>query len=244
MSIKFGTTNILESGTVTATSEENNYPKERLFDRYLGLMWKATSTATQTVKVDQGATGNLEIDTLVIPAGHNLDGCTLTFEYSANDADWYDQVTSWVQSGSGLIVKTGTARTQRYWRVVISGASSASEAAEVFMTLLAAFASVGPEGLKTAYRRNVLRDESMGGVAQFVKLGAERRVYAFSLLNMDATDYATFQAILTGWDGCKPFVFVDHDDETLFAEIEGAPGAAHKPGIFKDSDQITLVEVL
>ena len=66
--------NILENSTVTTTNENSDYPKWRLHDRDIGKLFKGTSTANHTIKADQGASPQYDVDTLIIPAGHNLIG--------------------------------------------------------------------------------------------------------------------------------------------------------------------------
>src|SRR4030042_6311262 len=84
--------NILESGTVTVTSEDTAYPKYRLYDRDIGKLSKKTAQSlllygsghlygtgkkygqgsSHVISVDQGSV-SYEIDRLIIPAGHNLN---------------------------------------------------------------------------------------------------------------------------------------------------------------------------
>jgi len=233
--IKFGIVNLLELGTVTVTSEASGYPKHRLFDRFLGRMWKATGTAEQVIKVDQGAAGNQAVDALVVPAGHNLDGCTCYWEYSTDDfAADINVAAQWTQSGSGLILKTlGSALTKRYWRLRITGASVAPEVGECFMTELKEISSAGPEELVTTRVFNVARSESLGGVGGYLVRGAARRMWEFSLKNMESAEYDVLDALLQGWAGANPFVFVDPDGAAHFVEIVGEVQISHRPGVFK-----------
>jgi hypothetical protein len=53
VSIKAGWINILETSLVTVTSADPNYPAYRLYDGYLGKMWKSSAAAWQNIIVDQ-----------------------------------------------------------------------------------------------------------------------------------------------------------------------------------------------
>lgn len=91
-------TNILESSTVTSTpAADASYPAYRLYDRHVGRKYQCGSSAPITIDINQGATGNTEIDTLIIPANHNLDGliCQLQYitslSYTACDTGDFDE---------------------------------------------------------------------------------------------------------------------------------------------------------
>lgn len=221
--MKIGWVNLLEDGTVTVTSSETLYPSYRLYDRIFGRMWKATSTSTQTIQVDQGASGTQAIDALVIPSGHNLHGCNLQWQYSDNGSAWSDAVTDWTQSGSGIIVKQATASsTHRYWKLEIAGASSAPYCAEVFMTLLYTF-SDPLLGLRRQSDRIVTRQVSYTGFPHVIKQGRTKRQFNGSLVILNATDLSNFETFMDAWDGSKPFYITDFDGNQYFAEFTEEP---------------------
>src|SRR5574343_988819 len=165
--------NVLQNSTVTVTSSATGKDAYRLYDNLFGRQWVATSTSTQTIHVDRGA-GSLDpVDTLIIPEGHLLSGCGMTFERSANLLSWSPIVTGWTQSGSALILKQGAAtNTDRYLRCVISGASVAPQAGEVWMGLLTTFASGLSIGTRHRLSPAQITQESLyGKTAHSVSLG-------------------------------------------------------------------------
>lgn len=105
MSIKCAYKNILETSLVslTAGTEDSVYPLYRLYDRNIGRLFKPTLAETIEIKADQGATGNLAVDRLLIPAGHNLDGMTLDIFYSEDDINYTPATPRWTPSGNGLM---------------------------------------------------------------------------------------------------------------------------------------------
>lgn len=76
--------NILETGTVTVTSENTSFPKYRLYDRDIGKLFKGNSTPPKfNITDNQGAT-IYEVNRLILPADHNLNGLALQLQYSIN----------------------------------------------------------------------------------------------------------------------------------------------------------------
>lgn len=234
--MKIGFINLLESSTVTVTSEASGYDGYRLYDRFLKRMWKATSVSAQTIKADQGASGSEEVNALIIPAGHNLDGVTIYFEYSTDDfsADINEAVSNWSQSGTGIIVKTfSPALTKRYWRVRLTGLSVVPEVGEIFITKLYEFTAqpLGP-GLRFGKMRNVMRTISPSGVSSFNELGDARRIKEFVITNISSSELSDFQDWSDEWAGKKPFYVEDVEEEQYFAEIDGEfmfeAGAKHR----------------
>lgn len=234
--IAIGHINILETGTVTATSAAAGYPAYRLYDRYGGLMWKGTSTADQTIQVDQGATSILVVSALFIPEGHNLSGCTIYWERSDNGSAW-TEVDHWTQSGSGAILRNAASDlTHRYHRVRITGASAAAEVGECIITKMNAFASVKPEDVQNPWEWNVRRTVTPAGVASYIEDGERPEVENFRLGFMDAADWAICSAWLSAWAGSKPFVFSDLNGVTYMAEIIGRPVTRRHPGLLRSVD--------
>lgn len=224
MSIKAAFINILEDGTVTVTSAETDYPAYRLYDRYMGRVCKSTSTATQTIHVDQG-TSPVPVDLLVIPAGHNLGtiGADVSWQYSANNSTWFDAVAAWTQADDLQIVKQAAAPlTKRYWRVVISSMSAAYQIGEIFISLLNSFSAgcqPSTSGSRFGMQGNVQRNESRSGIPQALILGEDRKLREYDIPQASAADLAILQAWDSAWSGGKPFFFEDHAGAQFFAEL-------------------------
>jgi hypothetical protein len=133
--IKTAHINILETGTVTLTAgtEDTSYPLYRLYDRNVGRLFKTTSAVTTEVKVDQGAAAPLSVDTLIVPAGHNLDGITLDIKHSDDDAVYTPAVSQWT-GAAGVIEKSWAPVTKRYWKFIITSPATIPEISELFLT--------------------------------------------------------------------------------------------------------------
>lgn len=215
--------NILESATVTVTSEADGYPAYRLYDGFFGRMWRAASSSTQTIHIDQGA-DPIEIDTLIVPLGHLLSGCTLSFERSPNNADWYPIVDAWVQDGSSAIRKQGLVPSgDRYARVVISGAPTPPEAGEIFISALKAF-QAPLYGARGNHEAAAVRNQGLGGPPHYVMNGPARLVLTYNGKTADPAEQEAYRAWCNAWaDYRRPFYAIDHDGRSGFFEFISDP---------------------
>ena len=84
--IKLCYRNILETGTLSVTSEDTDFPKYRLYDRDIGRLFKGDSFPPNfNITLNQGAVTSYEIDRLLIPAGHNLNTLALKLQYGTSN---------------------------------------------------------------------------------------------------------------------------------------------------------------
>lgn len=242
--MKVSWTNVLQSSTVTVTSAATGYDAYRLYDNLFVRQWVATSTATQTIHVDRGA-GSLEpVDTLIIPAGHLLSGCGMTFERSSNNGTWTPIVTGWTQSGSALILKQGAAtNTDRYLRCVISGASVAPQAGEVWMGLLTTFASGLSIGTRHRLSPTQITQESLyGKTAHSVSLGVALLRIDGQVRSVIASEVDDFES----WFDVTPsgrFFFEDHRGGQYFARFEDQPELEGKAAGFYAVSSLRIAQV-
>ena len=106
-----------------------SFPKDHSIDYRPNTLTRLAAAQTAfNLTLDRGA-GTLEaVDQLVIPAGHNFDGATLTPKSSTTGA-WAGEETSHgatVVSGTGVIAPAWTngSTTQRYLRLSVTAAPS------------------------------------------------------------------------------------------------------------------------
>ena len=213
--------NLLEDGTVTVSpAADSSYPAYRLYDRHIGRSFKFGSVVNpSTIKIDQGATGSTEIDTIIIPNGHNLDGLTLTLEYSENNSDW-TQADQWSQSGTGNIQRTFTAATKRYWRLSVASPSSAPSLYELFLTKSYTWER-NPEELDRINfpEFNVVRVQDAGGRPRFIELGEAREYREYSLYKISGDHRTAIVALNNSWAGKNPFWMKDVDGSLIYGEL-------------------------
>lgn len=109
------------SGTVTASSEDADFPKENATDALDWDYWSPTSLPAW-IRVDAGEARDV---TYMAVAAHNLSskGVTVTPQYSTDDSSWTDATTGQVPNDDGPIMFLFDVTTARYWRLYLSGGS-------------------------------------------------------------------------------------------------------------------------
>jgi len=218
--IKIGYINILETSTVTlvGASEDPDYPLYRLYDRNIGRLAKTDTTDNQDIKVQQLG-GNQVVNTLFIPAGHNLDGVTMNLRYSDDGITYFYASSQWSQSGEGQILKEFAAQTREYWMTNCSAFSNPPEASEYYLTFLYSFVCAPLYGLSDGDHHNVSRNETKSGIAHFLSHGESRRQMSYKLNNISSAEKTEMESWNNEWAGYKPFLFVDHNANVFFAEL-------------------------
>lgn len=251
--IKLYTRNILETGTVTVTgTPDTGYPEARLYDRAFSLYWLDTSTGNYIFHVDQGASGNVSVDTLIVE-NHNFDGENCQWQYSTDDfsGDINDAVTDWAQSGNDRIVKTMIAAlTKRYWRLDVgAGASPATltnpKAGEIFMTYgweFEAQANPEPGYVKTT---NLYWVRSMGNVERSTRRGDRRRRRSYTLM-LSSSNLANFHSALDELNtaGTDIFYIKDHDANTWPCRFVEDPAEDYLHDIARTRVNFEVIEML
>jgi len=237
--------NILENATVTVTNEDADYPKWRLHDRDVGKLFKGTGTAAHTIHADQGASTQYDVDTLIIPAGHNLTGgCQLDWEYSANDADWYDMVTAWAGAAGAIEKEAGAAQNKRYWRLVMTSLAAIPEIPELWMGVRVELQDVVAWGYDEGLQGNVSRMDSVSGRPHFLENGEDReyRNYACKIYNSTVRD--DIEAFFSHSRG-KPFWLKDLDGVWYFMSlVDPNVGPFGRPSLNRFDINLEMIEVL
>ena len=209
--LKLITGNVLETGTVTVTGEDTDYPKERLWDRDANAPWKyTTSAATLTIEAAQ-ASNPAPVDILIVE-GHNFSGKLMAWRHSDDGLSWTDAADPWSQDGPERIVKRiASPVTASYWRLVVADIES-PEAAEVVMGLRALgkpcrWPGPGQEGREP----NVIEHFSKPGHRWASKRGEERWFADYDLQALTGSERATLEECLEEIDHVGNFYIYDHE---------------------------------
>ena len=221
--VKTAYKNILETSTVslTAGTEDPDFPLSRVRDRNISRPFKASAAVTLEVLVDQGAGGSQAIDRLLIPAGHNLDGETLDILWSEDDVSYTPAVSQWVQSGPGLINKSWTTLTKRYWKFTVTTPSSAPEFAEMFITSANSWQRnpARPAGrLDRIF--NVSNLGTTSGSDRFLVHGPSRRRRSYTLPSISEAQKDALILLNDSWAGVKPFWLYDHEGSWMYGRLD------------------------
>lgn len=214
--------NLLESSTVTlsAGTENASYPLYRLYDRDVGKFFKPAAATTIEIKIDQGPYNIQAADRLLIPAGHVLDRRTLDNKYSDNDSAYSPAVVQWIQSGVGLIDKSWSSITHRYWKFIVTSPAMMPMFTELFLTQTYTWEvnPVIPTGeLDDIF--NVENQVTSGGYDRFLIHGIKKRQRNYSVVKRGETQRASIEALNTAWAGSKPFWLCDHEGVWIYGKL-------------------------
>ncbi|MDA8156870.1 MAG: hypothetical protein M0Z52_10540 [Actinomycetota bacterium] len=214
-------TNILETSTVTLSQgyADANYPLYRLYDRDIGRMFQSAAASVLEVKIDQGAGVLNPVDTVFIPAGHNLGGTLMALNYSDDDVNYFTGA-SWTQPDNYLIVQSFGSMAHRYWRLNISAMPMPGQLAELFLTSTYIWERmpVRPGGpFDDVF--NVQAETSGYGRDRFLVHGPSKRQRVYRVQNASAQQYASIKALWGAWAGAKPFWLCDQDGNWIYGKL-------------------------
>jgi len=245
MLIKTCYINILETSNVSlsAGTEDPDYPLYRLYDRDIGKIFSPTQAETIEIKIDQGSSP-LAVDRLLIPAGHNLDGMTLDIKYSDDDINYSPAVSSWVQSGNGIIEKNWGSAIHTYWKFIITSPSGIPQISELFLTQTYEWERnpARPAG-PFEDRFNVERDETAGGNVRYLVHGDPRKYRYYHVPRCTQAQRANIESLYRAWAGSKPFWLCDHEGNWIYGELL-RPIELREEGAGKFSFIFEFLEVL
>ena len=111
--------NVIEGITPTATNEVTDFEGFNVNNWLLYNSWKAGVTGTQDLVFDLGSAKSVDAFAIY---GHNLftEGCSLTLSWSTDDIGYTDAVAAFVVADDGIIFKTFSSQSKRYWRIRIT----------------------------------------------------------------------------------------------------------------------------
>ena len=116
-----GYKNLLDTGTVTASSEETDYEKENAYDDNTYDAWKPSSVSAW-LKVDMGSA--TPCDYWAVYSDNISDqSAIIEFQYSDNDADWTTIGVSVTPNDNKPLIKIFSQVSHRYYRLLMTGAA-------------------------------------------------------------------------------------------------------------------------
>jgi len=226
MTSYIGYNNILETGTVTVTSEATGYEKENAFDWNSFDYWKASASGTVYLTVDAGAATVVDYWAL---AFHDLadNSGTIKAQYSAGGSSpfsWSDLDTVQTPSDGKVIFRPVTQQNVRYYRFEISstGAASAIGALSIGQALTLPYGMQSPF-ITPTYARNkkILNSITEGG--QFVGRSVQNMGQKFTIAQKGCTETwieANWESLIDHIE-IKPFFFLwdqeNHPTEAAYA---------------------------
>lgn len=205
--------NRLETSTVTAGSTVADHPLVRLNDRFIGPQWQGTGP----IVWDQGASP-LTFDTILAPAGHNLNGATLTVETDDNSGFASPTTLGTLVATSSAIRIPCTGAVERYSRLRITSGPGTIQLPELW----ASVAVIAPAAPLLATSPNQVGNftgaESESGVWMAYIQGNPRWEVSWSILGFTRTvrdQFLTFFQAIGG--GGRPFFVLDDENVLRYA---------------------------
>ena len=226
-----GYKNVLETGTVTASTEASGFDKESAYDWRPFTFWQPTAVPASLV-VDMGSA--VDVDYFAL-ASHDLfdNGSTIVLQYSNDNfsGDINDAFTAITPSDNDVIFETFATINERYWRIYVTGGVSSigvtsfGEQTDLTKGMAIRFA---PPTLSRDSK--MITSESNKG--QFLGRSIERTGYP-GMVKLRLLDPAWVRST---WDvfidhaELKPFFFSwddgDYSDEAVLAWTNGKIGPA------------------
>lgn len=118
---RIGYRNLFVDGTVSASSEDADHPKELAYDGLTYDAWRSEGSSTEWLSVSVSPS---EAADYMAVAAHTLAGCTLTPQYSDdNGGSWNDLSVAFVPSDNAPIIWEFDEVTGTNFRLLIESAS-------------------------------------------------------------------------------------------------------------------------
>jgi len=203
-----------------------DFPKFYTIDGRAQSLAKHGSVGAATWVCDRGA-GTLEaIDTLIIPAGHNLGAQTVTVHSDTEGTFATPTLLKSFTSAAGQIMQTFTSpSTERWVRVSFTATGSAWEYGELWLGRKREPAKGPIAAWPRARVPNVKLLTFDSGVTGSVVLGPSRLTYTLSWQHLSGTDLAIFNELdVACTPSCDRFYFQPPDDISALTLMEfGTP---------------------
>jgi len=208
--------NILEGADVTllSGSSEEGFPLYRLFDRNIKRLFK--SAYSQVVEIKISAPSEKDIDRLIIPKGHNLEGRLLTLLSSSDDIT-YGVIESFTPD-SNLINRALQRTKKRFYKLRIENNLDGVALPELFLTYTYIWESNPPEMFLTEFL--VERLETPSGEARFLINGRARRKRRYQIKSAWQRQKDELSYLIDSWRGARPFYLCDHEGAWIYGGLE------------------------
>jgi hypothetical protein len=203
--------NLLDDGTLTASSEATNYPVANIQNEWPTFAWRATGDANEWVSINLGTTSP-GVKALVIK-GHNFSAAA-SVHIQADDDSGYGSID--VDVILPIVSETitqfwTTAQNYRYWRITIADAANTDTYVKIGRIFLGSYFS--PTYDVSSYSMQV-NDPSEVGLSVGGQLsGANRthyKAWTYQFAYVPGSDKATFESIFAEVGFTKPYFIVEN----------------------------------
>ena len=136
--------NEIDNMTISAVTENANYPAENVADQRLSKIYRSTDDAAEWILFDAGV-GNTINPTAVLIAAHNItDGATIKIQGNATDSWGGPTVDETITHNSDTMVLFFTGSALRYWRLYIDDSSNPDTYLKIGRVFLGTYLALPP----------------------------------------------------------------------------------------------------
>ena len=219
MGLKFLSNNLLDAATITASTENAQYPASNLLDSRRTKTYRST-TNSDNIVIDFGTAESIDHFAIVDNWQNGFGITTITIEANATDV-WTSPAfttTATLDTTFGVSVKAFPAESYRFWRLVLTSTLGYCEIANMFLGAATDIATNGV-GYNWEYANNDLSRQSINRYGQkFIDdIGSQKEL---SNLQFQVMDKDEIDSILSVYDNnrtVKPFfIYLDLETDSLF----------------------------
>lgn len=118
---RIGYRNLFRDGVVSASSQDDEHPKENAYDGLTWDAWRSTGAATEWIRTQ---VASQSADYMAI-AAHTLAGCSVTPQRSSDGSVWTNLESPYTVPDNRPIVWEWPSAADAYWRLLVESAPGA-----------------------------------------------------------------------------------------------------------------------
>jgi len=220
MGLKFLDNNLLDAATITASTQNAQYPATNLLDSRRTKTYRSVSNS-DTIVIDFGTAESIDHFAIVDNWQNGFGITAITIEANGTDT-WGSPAfttTATLDTTFGVSVKAfASAQSYRFWRIVLTSTLGYCEIANMYLGTATDIASNGV-GYNWEYSNNDLSRQSVNRYGQkFIDdIGSQK---SLSNLQFQVMDKDEIDSILSVYDNnrtVKPFfIYLDLETDSLF----------------------------
>ncbi len=136
--------NEIDNMTISAATENSNYPAENVADQRLSKVYRSTDDEDEWILFDAGP-GNTINPTAVLIAAHNITAAaTITIQGNATDSWGAPTVSETVTHDDETMVLFFTGAALRYWRLFVDDPTNPDTRIEIGRVFLGTYLALPP----------------------------------------------------------------------------------------------------
>ena len=212
----------ISSYTLTANSENANYPVENVQEQQLSKKYWATGDTSEWVKLDGGSSEAITANMAAI-IGHNISSGATTIKIQGHDTDvWTDPtVDQSFTYSAGLMWKVFTSDDLRYWRWLIEDASNPDTVIKIGRLFLGTYFDLS-NWAQASFTRRTVDTSVLERSATGQGYGDERityKEYEFEFPIITNTERVNLETMWETNKKVKPIVLIPNPDDTTLGPL-------------------------